>query len=302
MSDEKNNSLDYLKKIEMLEEKIANIEENFKKKELIINEKTIKQQQNINSIKQELYDVKKKNTKTKEHLLLELESSLDEHNRIQIRNDNYFKEVINFFEQDRITKSDEINKFTENIGKLKQIIFEKDNLINDLKIKQNELELTIKDHKAKLEDTTNKEEIQQAKQTINEQNTKNKKLEETITELTNKTNQLNELNAEKENTINNKEQEIQQAKQTINEQNTKNKKLEETITNNNLEFENLNHEINKLQLKIEPLNKKIKLLEDSLNEKNRSVNSLNEEIKTLKLIIKEQEITINSLNRRTDNE
>lgn len=234
MSDEKNNSLDYLKKIEMLEEKIANIEENFKKKELIINEKTIKQQQNINSIKQELYDVKKKNTKTKEHLLLELESSLDEHNRIQIRNDNYFKEVINFFEQDRITKSDEINKFTENIGKLKQIIFEKDNLINDLKIKQNELELTIKDHKAKLEDTTNKEEIQQAKQTINEQNTKNKKLEETITN--------NNLEFENLN------HEINKLQLKIEPLNKKIKLLEDSLNEKNRSVNSLNEEIKTLKL------------------------------------------------------
>ena len=99
MSNEKNNAQDYLKKIEMLEEKIADIEEEFKKKETLITEKTLEQQKNINSIKQDLYGVKKNNNKTKEHLLLELESSLDKHNRIQIRNDNYFKELINFLKK-----------------------------------------------------------------------------------------------------------------------------------------------------------------------------------------------------------
>lgn len=151
MSEEKNNSIDYLKKIEILEEKIEIIEENFKKNELLINEKTLKQQQNINSIKQDLYDVKKNNKKTKEHLLLELESSLDKHNQIQIRNDSYFKEFIKSFEEERANKTNEMNNLSENMGRLKQIIDEKDNLINNLKINQNELESTIKDYETKLE-------------------------------------------------------------------------------------------------------------------------------------------------------
>ena len=192
MSEEKNNSIDYLKKIEILEEKIEIIEENFKKNELLINEKTLKQQQNINSIKQDLYDVKKNNKKTKEHLLLELESSLDKHNQIQIRNDSYFKEFIKSFEEERANKTNEMNNLSENMGRLKQIIDEKDNLINNLKINQNELESTIKDYETKLE-TSN----------INA---------ETLNKLKS---QIDELN----NNITTKEKEIQQAKQTINQQN-----------------------------------------------------------------------------------
>ena len=122
---------------------LVNLNEEFKihKKELFQLLETYNQKNNkldeyigeVNSLKNELNDVKEINNKTKDFLLLELESNLDKQKQIVFEQNskvNSFKEIINLLKEENNSKIVEISELNEDVGRFKQCLLDKNNLIN----------------------------------------------------------------------------------------------------------------------------------------------------------------------------
>lgn len=99
-----------------------------------LNEKLEKNSKEINSFKKELNSIKQINKKTKELLLLELESNLDKQKQIQINQDikvDSFKEIINLLKEENNNYINELSSLNEKVGKFKQSIDDKNKKIKD---------------------------------------------------------------------------------------------------------------------------------------------------------------------------
>ncbi len=103
-----------------------NYHENF---ELDINDKCELCDNKINLLTYDLVNFKEIFDKTKDYLLLELESNLDKHELIQLQSQNGYLDLIVFFKN---SNNENILLLGEEIGRLKQIFTEKDELIKIL--------------------------------------------------------------------------------------------------------------------------------------------------------------------------
>ncbi|WP_295593156.1 hypothetical protein, partial [uncultured Methanobrevibacter sp.] len=115
--------------------KDLNFEKNTKNQDFDIDNKLNIYDNQINYLNQEIIDFKEIISKTKEYLLLELESNLDKHKQIQLKNENKYEELIILLKNDN---NDKFSSLNEEIGKLKQIIIGKNELIEILKNEKNE--------------------------------------------------------------------------------------------------------------------------------------------------------------------
>ena len=117
------NQKSYLKELNNLREYC---EEQSAKLDLYCNE--------LELLKKDLNSIAEINQKTKEFLILELESNMDKQNQNQIKQENKlnsFQNFINSLENENKNKELKIiTHLTENIGRLKQIIDEKDELLS----------------------------------------------------------------------------------------------------------------------------------------------------------------------------
>ena len=110
-------------------EELKKTEDSFENKVLKIHQELEKYDVKINSMMKNLSIFKENSDKTKEYLLLELESNLDKLNQIQKKYENKSFELISFLKEDN---SNQISILSEKIGMLKQQITEKNNKINNL--------------------------------------------------------------------------------------------------------------------------------------------------------------------------
>ena len=104
----------------------------------------------FNSIKKEINSVKEINNKTKDFLLLELESNLDKQKELQY---NYksdigsFKEIIELLKEEKNNNLEEISTLNVEIGKCKQLLDDKNNLIESLRTENDKLRYDLSENK-----------------------------------------------------------------------------------------------------------------------------------------------------------
>ena len=152
---------DLIKEFEKYKNEIYNFEENSKDQ--------------ISSLKKEIKIVKELNDKTKDFLLLELESNLDKQNQFKLKLDSqeeFYTNTIKLLNNENTEKNNELCKLNEKLGKLKYIIEDNEKILKSLELKNNELK---NQNESYLEDKN---------------------------ELTNEINVLNEFISDKDNVIN----------------------------------------------------------------------------------------------------
>lgn len=251
MSQQDSNLKNIINEIEKYKEELSNMLELSRIQENKLDEYNTE----LNSLKKELNSIKEINNKTKDFLLLELESNLDQQKQIQIKQDSKadsFKEIINLLKEENSNNIDSLSSLNIEIGKLEQSIDDKDKLINTLELKNRELNecVSVKDKKL----SQLGEEIILTKKDFKEEISK---LNEDIVSF-------------KKSSHENEE------------------KLNNTISQKNNNLDQLNKEL-------EILNDKNSFLQRSMDEKNKNIDLLKEEIAVLKSIIHEKDKTINSL-------
>ena len=129
-----NNELDYLlKTLDNFTQELKNFEIFFKNREIKVKNELSEYKQEIENRNHELDNFKEILDKTKEYLLLELESNLDKQKQIQIKNEEKYNELIIYLKNEN---DNEIILLSEEVGRLKQLLTEKNEINKNLK--QNE--------------------------------------------------------------------------------------------------------------------------------------------------------------------
>ena len=131
---------------EMMEYKkeLMNLLEVYKRKDNELNNYL----KEFQSFKNELNQIKEINNKTKDFLLLELESNLDKQKQAQIKQEscvNSFKEIINLLKEENHHNIEELSNLNVKIGYLKQCLNDKNNIINSLNSDNSKLKKDIVD-------------------------------------------------------------------------------------------------------------------------------------------------------------
>ena len=290
----KNNDFN-LDEIEHSSDELKNPKDNFNNLDLTIDDKLGLLNQELNTFK-EIID------KTREYLLLELDSSLDKHKQIQIENENKYEELVVFLKNE---DSNKILSLSEEIGRFKQIIDEKEKLIEILKNKEIE-------HENQLNESNNQ--ILEFESQSSEINKIIAERDNQISDLTGRVDELNGGIAERDNQISDLTGQVEDLDE----------KITNIIASNDLERDKLNKEkdneiskiIKKYEDSLKSINKDLdefkessssqenqnKRLTDENNifkmtiaEKDDQIKSLKEEIKILNSIINEKDETLNSL-------
>ena len=145
--------VNFLDEIENFLNEIKKFENNFKRFDSSIDNKLEGFDDKINSLNDELTIVKEESDKTKQYLLLELESSLDKYHQSENKLENKYNELIMLLKDDSNNK---ISSLSEELGKYKQALEVKDKSINRYKNNQKELKDGISQNKKKIIDLTNK--------------------------------------------------------------------------------------------------------------------------------------------------
>ena len=108
----------------------------------------------FNLIKEEFNSLKEITIKTKDFLLLEVESSFDKQKMIKSKQDSKidsFREIVDLLKNENNVKLNEISFLNNKLDKFNQIIIDKNNLINSFKLNINELNAEISSLKDSLE-------------------------------------------------------------------------------------------------------------------------------------------------------
>ena len=138
--------------LESHENKLDNLENVIKKDKLMINDLNSFSDE-INLLKNELKNIKEINNKTKEYLLLEIESSVDKQN--QFNQSNYFGDFVDFLKNDYSTKFDEILLLNKKLGELENSINYKDNRIDSLVSENEDLKVSVENCKGDIDSLRN---------------------------------------------------------------------------------------------------------------------------------------------------
>ena len=199
MSKKSNDINNLLNKIDNFTNELKKFEIFYKNQDFEYNNKLNIYENKIDDINHELNNFKEIFEKTKEYLLLEIESSLDKHKQIQFNDENRYNELIILLKNNN---DKNISSLSEEIGNLKQIITGKDELIKSFKIKDDEYNNQIRLMNDEINEITALNETDEIT-ALNE--TEIKKITEEkdnqIYNLTNKNNKLNMCLAEKDNQI-----------------------------------------------------------------------------------------------------
>ena len=260
-----------LEELENLSYQLKNFEKYFKSYDKCINDKFEFYDDKFNSFAIELTNFKEIFDKTREYLLLELESTLDNYNQIQLQNKDGYRELFVLLKKNN---DDNFSLAYEEIGRLKHIISEKDELIEILENRENESNTQInllKENLSKL--------VEEKDGEISSLSGKNAELSRSLVE---KDDQINLLNENLNEIINSHEIElnklVEEKDGEISSLSGKNAELSESLAEKN----------NQNKLLLEELD----IIKLNINQKDNHINSLKEEIKILNSTIKEKDQTL----------
>lgn len=265
-----------LVELEKFKDELKIIENNFKDFDSQIDYKLNKQNADIITLNNELNNYKEVINATKEYILLELESSLDKHNQIQIKSRTKYEDLLAFIKNDN---NDKISVLSEELGRTKQILDEKNIFIDELKNNNENLENQIKSLNKNIDEMDSLKKLE---------------FEKFIEE---KDEEINKIISEKDKRISLLSEEIDAI--TL----KKDDEIKNIVKNNENVVKSITEDFDKFKShafekenEYDVLIEENNILKRSIDVKDEQIKSLQDEILILNSIIKEKDETLDLLN------
>lgn len=303
--------------------KLIKLEYYFKDQDSLINERLNGYDTKFNTLNEELSDFDENISKMQEYLLLELESNLDKHKMIQLKNEKKYDDLLVAIKADG---DDRISSLNQEIGALKQTLNDKTQELKKLDFKNDDLNSLLKQKELEIDDLNEKiERFSSAKdleikKVFDEKNSEINELKDILNdrdgEIVSLNEKVNEIYAIKDSEIkrifNEKTSEIDSLNGLLKERDEEitalNEKVDiindvvQIVEDNDKIIGALGDDISQFEADLADKTDQNSLLMDentflrnNLNEKINQIGYLNEEIQVLKDIIEEKDKTIDFL-------